>query len=85
MDCPICYEKVKNEIILSCNHTFCGKCIKKWSNNKKTCPLCRKIFKDAELMSFKEWIYKKPLHVEVGSTVFSDKDFLYWERMRIFS
>ena len=27
-----------------CDHSFCFKCIHKWSNEKNTCPLCRKTF-----------------------------------------
>ena len=41
-DCPICLEKYKKGIFLSCRHTFCLECTKKHlkTDNPK-CPMCR--------------------------------------------
>ena len=38
--CPICIELVKEPVSTSCNHLFCGNCIK----GQPTCPTCRKRF-----------------------------------------
>ncbi|CAL0317913.1 unnamed protein product [Lupinus luteus] len=43
-NCPICMEEFKDDdeaSKLPCNHTYCYKCILRWINNKKTCPVCR--------------------------------------------
>ncbi len=37
--CTICHNELTNSATLSCNHSFCTCCIKKWE--KSTCPLCR--------------------------------------------
>jgi hypothetical protein len=41
--CCICIESMNNDEIikLKCNHIFHSKCILKWFQNKKKCPLCR--------------------------------------------
>ena len=42
--CTICYTKVKNPCILSCEckHIYCYECINKWLNKQKGgCPCCR--------------------------------------------
>ncbi len=39
--CPICSEKIKTIATLECAHKFCEECIKKWFENKKSCPVCR--------------------------------------------
>ena len=49
--CPICFELFlppNNEpyILFPCGHTFCNLCIKTYAKVKKTCPFCRKTFKD---------------------------------------
>lgn len=51
--CPICleiYEKDKDILIETiCNHSFHENCIKEWvSNQKETCPLCRKSMYNCE-------------------------------------
>ena len=38
--CPICMELVKESVSTSCDHLFCGNCIK----GQPTCPTCRKRF-----------------------------------------
>lgn len=30
MECPICYDKIKNSAIGTCTHHFCLKCIIDW-------------------------------------------------------
>lgn len=45
-DCPICLCSIKREVKTSCNHSFCGVCIRKWCRNNDSCPLCRKDIKN---------------------------------------
>jgi len=40
-DCSICCDELIKPVCLVCTHTFCRKCINKWINTHKTCPLCR--------------------------------------------
>jgi hypothetical protein len=83
-DCAICMQKKKLKIELSCSHSFCGFCIKFWAKTKKTCPLCRKPFADAELVSFQEWLSKQVTGHVCGDEIHCGNDFLHWERLRIF-
>ena len=56
-ECPICYEKPKEEIVLSCGHLFDNYCIQRASlnfilkNEPQKCPFCRK---EIELNKMKE-------------------------------
>jgi len=48
-ECPIFTEVYTDPRVLPCVHTYCLKCIEKWSNDKQpgdelVCPLCRKEF-----------------------------------------
>ena len=48
-ECPICTEVYTDPRILPCVHTYCLKCIEKWSEDLQpgdelACPLCRKEF-----------------------------------------
>jgi hypothetical protein len=38
--CAICYEKESN-VITTCYHMYCEKCILKWTRKHDTCPMCR--------------------------------------------
>ena len=41
-NCNICLSSMRQPILLSCcQNLFCGKCIFKWLETKRTCPLCR--------------------------------------------
>ncbi len=43
--CPICLKNIKIPSKPdNCNHLFCKKCLEKWSNLRKQCPLCRERF-----------------------------------------
>ena len=44
MSCAICLDN-KNTTFLTipCKHEFCDKCIFKWLEEHKSCPLCRRI------------------------------------------
>ena len=40
--CPICYDTIKNRIIVKCcNNPYCYECIMMAINHKSSCPLCR--------------------------------------------
>lgn len=45
MDCPVCYENMQNNLLLSCGHHICLSCYLKilQTNNIFKCCLCRKI------------------------------------------
>ncbi len=50
MICSICYSNFKSKTTLNCSHSFCIDCIKKWNEKKNTCPLCRVIFTEKEII-----------------------------------
>jgi len=42
MECPICYEEFKTDIVSKCGHCACEKCmVKMCQANVMTCPMCR--------------------------------------------
>lgn len=44
--CPICLNQIKKYIKLNnCEHIFCNKCLLKWLNYSKNCPICRRSIK----------------------------------------
>ena len=49
-ECPICTEVYTDPRVLSCGHTICLKCIRKYIEEKESneeepvCPMCRKKF-----------------------------------------
>lgn len=46
--CTICLEEIRDEdlcFLNNCTHSFCFKCIDKWSSENKNCPLCRSTYK----------------------------------------
>uniref|UniRef100_A0A3Q4ME08 Nuclear factor 7, ovary-like n=1 Tax=Neolamprologus brichardi TaxID=32507 RepID=A0A3Q4ME08_NEOBR len=42
--CPVCQEVFRDPVILSCSHSFCKDCLKRWWRKKKTheCPVCQR-------------------------------------------
>jgi hypothetical protein len=44
MSCCICYDEIQDKGTIDCGHSFCRKCIQKWSRRNTTCPLCRQQF-----------------------------------------
>lgn len=41
MECPICFDTIKNSCFGSCYHHFCFKCLTKWCLSYNTCPVCK--------------------------------------------
>jgi len=53
IECAICADDLTDARVLPCVHTFCLKCIDKWSQNKQpgekiSCPICREEFEIPE-------------------------------------
>ena len=42
LKCTICIEPFQTPVSLSCQHTFCRKCIEPWLNQHQSCPTCRR-------------------------------------------
>jgi hypothetical protein len=54
-DCTICYSDIKDPILIPCcQNIFCGKCIMKWLDTNKTCPMCRSNINIKELVYIKK-------------------------------
>ena len=53
-DCNICFEKISNPVLEpNCQNVFCGKCLLKWLETKNTCPLCRQVVENNNLIYVK--------------------------------
>jgi len=66
--CCICLEKpsiVKRGFVNGCAHIFCYMCIKKWSKEDKSCPLCRKKFDKVRYLPHESKLYD--IYTEVSS------------------
>ncbi|CAI5669533.1 unnamed protein product [Oreochromis niloticus] len=42
--CPVCREVFRDPVILSCSHSFCKDCLKRWWRERPTheCPVCKR-------------------------------------------
>nr|XP_024656203.1 nuclear factor 7, brain-like [Maylandia zebra] len=42
--CPVCQEVFRDPVILSCSHSFCKDCLKRWWRKRPThqCPVCKR-------------------------------------------
>ncbi|XP_062272530.1 zinc-binding protein A33-like [Scomber scombrus] len=42
LSCPVCQDIFKDPVVLTCSHSFCKDCLKKWWREKQTreCPCC---------------------------------------------
>uniref|UniRef100_A0A4W6EH54 RING-type domain-containing protein n=1 Tax=Lates calcarifer TaxID=8187 RepID=A0A4W6EH54_LATCA len=42
--CPVCQEVFRDPVVLSCSHSFCKDCLKRWWREKQTpdCPVCKR-------------------------------------------
>uniref|UniRef100_A0A3P9D0U7 RING-type domain-containing protein n=1 Tax=Maylandia zebra TaxID=106582 RepID=A0A3P9D0U7_9CICH len=43
--CPVCQEVFRDPVLLSCSHSFCKDCLKRWWRERliHECPLCKEI------------------------------------------
>ena len=53
LDCPLCLDIFQNATLLTCGHTFCRKCLKKYDASHQdldhmVCPLCREVTEFSE-------------------------------------
>jgi hypothetical protein len=50
-DCSICFSTISNPVMEpNCQNIFCGECLLKWMETKKTCPLCRDSIQSNDLI-----------------------------------
>lgn len=50
-NCSICLSELKNPVLeTSCHNLFCGECILKWLQKNNSCPLCRKIINQDDII-----------------------------------
>nr|XP_043872124.1 nuclear factor 7, brain-like [Solea senegalensis] len=42
--CPVCQEVFRDPVVLSCSHSFCKDCVKRWWKDRPTtdCPICKR-------------------------------------------
>ncbi|TKS71887.1 Nuclear factor 7, ovary [Collichthys lucidus] len=42
--CPVCQEVFRDPVVLSCSHSFCKDCLRRWWTEKPTreCPVCKR-------------------------------------------
>ena len=71
MECPICFEIIKNNCVTTCNHEYCYNCLTKWiMKGKLNCPLCKSfIYKininNKTLYEFESLYYNKPIPTNI--------------------
>ncbi|XP_036007627.1 nuclear factor 7, brain [Fundulus heteroclitus] len=43
--CPVCQDVFKDPVILSCSHSFCKECLRRWWREKaaQECPVCKEM------------------------------------------
>jgi len=61
LQCSICLDNFKNEVILICKHKFCRECIDQWLVENNDCPLCRQIIISKEVIIEKRYKHYKIL------------------------
>ena len=62
--CSICMDVIENISELEeCRHQFCFKCIIRWSESQRKCPLCRQVFTKI-LHNKKSGLYESVHHLE---------------------
>lgn len=55
VECCICL-KTLDQVALSCGHSFCEPCIKKWSMISQSCPNCRAQFIHSDSSYSQSWV-----------------------------
>ncbi|XP_049442374.1 nuclear factor 7, brain-like isoform X1 [Epinephelus fuscoguttatus] len=48
--CPVCQDVFRDPVVLSCSHSFCKDCLKRWWRQKPTreCPVCKTVSSTAK-------------------------------------
>ncbi|XP_045884605.1 nuclear factor 7, brain-like [Micropterus dolomieu] len=48
--CPVCHDVFRYPVVLSCSHSFCKGCLRRWWRQKQTpeCPVCKRRSSKAE-------------------------------------
>ena len=60
--CPICLDTCEKPTTISCDHTFCYSCIKRWMGIKRNCPVCDKV------IDIKKYVRRKRLKLRDRTT-----------------
>lgn len=47
-DCPICQDRLRTPLRLTCGHIFCEDCVEEWLARESTCPMCRATIQQPE-------------------------------------
>lgn len=84
--CGICYSEVDpffnpRGLLNSCNHLFCGYCIKEWGKNTNICPLCKLRFTRI-VMTYQSEAQFKQLN-PIQQKKFSARSFPYEETTKV--
>lgn len=64
--CPICLDTINNaSYVMPCLHQFCFGCIRQWSENSLTCPICKRRMRSILHSvhadnSFSEFVVRRP-------------------------
>ena len=55
LNCYVCSETFRDPVSLSCHHSFCSNCLKKfWEQSEnKNCPICKRKTSKAAVIDFK--------------------------------
>ena len=40
--CSICLNPFRQPVVTACRHTFCWECLRSWSDEEPSCPICRR-------------------------------------------
>lgn len=78
MECAICRNEIEKEFVIlncSCHNSYHGKCIEKWIKKDRSCPTCRKRWKNNEWMSNKERL--KLIKIRLNNEFIGSRRFNY--------
>ncbi|VEU20386.1 DEKNAAC101367 [Brettanomyces naardenensis] len=73
--CVICRSKILVGTLTACGHQYCKECLREWTKNKPTCPVCGRTLRKSDLYTFTHT--RKQLKgglVEDSQTTVKDED-----------
>uniref|UniRef100_A0A3Q2QI16 Uncharacterized protein n=1 Tax=Fundulus heteroclitus TaxID=8078 RepID=A0A3Q2QI16_FUNHE len=43
--CPVCHDVYRDPVLLSCSHSFCAACLRRWWRRREAlqCPVCKRV------------------------------------------